>query len=29
MSKIKYLMMAMMAAVAMTFTACGSDDDTP
>ena len=27
MNKIKYLVMAMMAVVAMTFTACGSDDD--
>ena len=29
MNKIKYLVMAMMAVVAMTFTACGSDDDEP
>lgn len=28
MNKIKFLLMAMMAVVAMTFASCGSDDDT-
>ncbi|MBR1697909.1 MAG: hypothetical protein IJ712_06755 [Anaerovibrio sp.] len=29
MNKIKYFTLAMMAVVAMTFTACGSDNDEP